>query len=292
MKKIPYIFAMSMILIVNKIGGQDIRKDALFSYCQKIDLAAANKQINDLVLLLIDLESCTEQRFGNGYGPFDKTSLQITIINILYRLSGDKESLNINNFDRLFDVKKDEEWLEFFKLPSNSFDSIEKMLKHNNPAIRYYGIIKLQERPPLEIIDILQKIVDHDDYIVLAASKKKIVATNGLPDNGIVGGIQESIFKARLRDVASQKLNSWGVKSCVDDEQVSRDGIIVLAQMYQNGNRLLKEEILESINLFSIGSLPAESLMNFDYSNVADQKKSIIELFRKQLIQEYNKKMK
>lgn len=276
-------FLISCICLV--YGDHSLIREyhTLTDYCREIDRIAMSHDIKNLIIILTKLETCEEQALGNGFGPTNKTSLQLVVLDAINRLS---KNMNINSEVQslLANEKLVSTWTDFLLFSSADIAGILKMLMHSNASIRYCGLLKTEKGPYNEVIaKELRKIVEQDPYIVLAGTKRKADVTNALPNNGTIGGDLESSFVSPLRNRALQILKNWGIDAKIDENQLATDGVLMLVELFKNNDQRVKAEIIESIKMFTPGTLPMNTMLLFDDNIVPKEDIAIINLFRKQM---------
>lgn len=287
-KKLSFCFIIFFLIssICFVYGNHFLIKEChtLTDYYREIDRVIMSNDIKKLILILTKLETCEEQAFGNGFGPMNKTSLQLIVLDAINRLS---ENMNIDSEVKFLiaNEKLVNPWIDFLLISSDDIDGILKMLKDSTPSIRYYGLLKIGKSSYNECIaKELRKIVEQDTYIVLAGKRKKVNATNTLPDNGVVGGYLESSFVSPLRNRALQILKKWGIDATINENQLATDGVLMLIKLFKSNEPSVRDEIIESIKMFTPGTLPMNTLLHFDSNNLVSKEDiAIINLFHNKL---------
>jgi len=273
---------MILILIIGMNLFPLHASEKLADFYKEIDKAIFEKNLTSLLQLLSKLDSCEEIKFGNGFGPVDKNTLQVSLIGVIEKTFGSNEKIAIQENVKAQNNVKVEEWLTLITLSADDNKAILKLLQSDKVAVKYLGILKARysSNNP-EIIKELENIAEKDPYIVIAGGKKETkIKTNNLPNNGIVDA-SESVFIAPLREEAKRVLNIMGKDFHIDQDKITIDGIIMLVKLYKNASPILKEEILEAVSLFSPGSRAYNMLLKNDISNEYIE---TIKLFRSKLL--------
>jgi len=257
--------------------------DSFIAIYEKIDAAAFHKNLRQLLSVLSDLDSFHAVSFGNGLGPQDINSLQLTVLRVVQFYFFD-----VNGKLKPFELKEnisdnEKKWLGKISIDPSNSNKVISLLQEEQVAVRWLGIVKASYlTPDASVVKILQQIALNDPYVIIAckpfASKDK---KNNLPNNGIVCG-RESNFSCPLSEKAYSVLNKWGYKIDIDANSINHKGICYLASLYNNSDSpVLKKQIIDSISLFSpnnsaIALLFSDKTFDKEYQNAIDAFKKAI----------------
>ncbi|MBQ7177905.1 MAG: hypothetical protein IJS08_10875 [Victivallales bacterium] len=256
----------------------------LEDYYYDFDCYFKGGDVNGLCLLLEQFDSYKEITFGRGFGPNDRNEHQIRLLNAIKSL---KDNMTFENVP-ISGEKSKNQWFKFLSVLPNDIISIATMIKHTEAAVRYCALLKIEKQPYNEgYASLLHEMVKHDPYIVIrgtAPQLKKGEKSNGLPYNGRVGYV-ESCFASPTRQKAAHILSQWEGKEVVlNQEQLARDGVLALVRLYRQSDEEIQRRIIMAVNMFTVDTLPYDTVLNFEEPDVSKEDWEIILLFKKHLL--------
>lgn len=243
-----YVCLSTVLLAFLFSGHLCVAEDDCQKYYQRMDDALTQRDPTAMFGLLAELDSVDIWSFGAGLGPTDAKSLQMRAVQVFseYLLDSQGRMVAAEAIKNTASGEKALHWIQLFQTDPNDSRELARLLKNDNPAVRWLALKKASFLGQNgAIIDTVRDIVESDPYVQISRQPTTPIQSRPSPP-----GMTANAVVFPLRMFACQLLSKWGDACKLDNTSNARDGIQALARMWEQApNR--RSSIQEAIKLLN-----------------------------------------
>ena len=232
------------------------------------------KDVSRMVSVLASVDTNKDLRFGGGLGPDDKSSMQILFLQMFERIPNLDNALN--SLEATGDATRDA-WRKRLQTCSDDMAALAEMLKSQEPSVRYCALQKIRRQPfSKDMADRLLNMVRSDPYIVIQKVSPKPKGNAPPPPPGSA----DSAFVSPTRRLAKDILTGWKVEAAIDERKLAEEGVVMLMELYRQGDKDRKFQILCAVGMFSPDTTAQAAVKELDPQAIAAENRPVLAIFR------------